>query len=126
MPRPPLRGFPLQAGDIGGVVVSPDGSKIAGSGADGTVRLWDKDGRELSVLRGHADASHASRGARTLIGSSRGVRTDSYAFGTPQAARRRTCSQSTAGPYCSSTARTACMSAAGTAPFACTHGRRRG
>jgi len=44
-----------QAKDIGAITISPDGSKIAGAGEDDTVRLWDKDGRELNVLRGHAD-----------------------------------------------------------------------
>ena len=37
------------------VAVSPDGSRIAGAMSDRTVRLWDSEGKLLSVLRGHSD-----------------------------------------------------------------------
>src|SRR5262249_37857089 len=35
------------AGNVLSVAVSADGSRIASSGSDGTVRLWDTHGREL-------------------------------------------------------------------------------
>ncbi|MEQ9486373.1 nSTAND1 domain-containing NTPase [Coleofasciculus sp. F4-SAH-05] len=37
------------------VSFSPDGEQIASASYDGTVRLWDKNGKELAVLRGHQD-----------------------------------------------------------------------
>jgi WD40 repeat protein len=37
------------------VAVSPDGSRIAGAMSDRTVRIWDSEGKLLSVLRGHSD-----------------------------------------------------------------------
>ena len=37
------------------LAVSPDGGRIAGAMSDRTVRLWDSEGKLLSVLRGHSD-----------------------------------------------------------------------
>ena len=39
-----------------GIVVSPDGTRLAGAMGDRTVRVWDTGtGKELEVLRGHTD-----------------------------------------------------------------------
>ena len=51
-----LAGFPEQ---VTAVAYSPDGKGLAGSGGmpgrGGEVRVWDAEGRERRVLRGHAD-----------------------------------------------------------------------
>ena len=40
-----------------GVAVSPDGTRIATSSVDGTVKLWDAiTGKEIITLRGHSDS----------------------------------------------------------------------
>ena len=43
------------------LAVSPDGSRIAAAMGDRTVRLWDAQGKVLSVLRGHTDLVHGRR-----------------------------------------------------------------
>ena len=49
-----LSGHP---GEVWAVVYSPDGSRVASGGFDGSVRLWDAvTGKELFVLNGHEDA----------------------------------------------------------------------
>lgn len=46
----------LQVG-INGVAFSPEGSELASAESNGTVKFWDTNtGRELRILRGHADA----------------------------------------------------------------------
>ena len=44
-----------QAGTVGSVAWSPDGSRLATADKDGTARIWDaKSGAEIHTLRGHA------------------------------------------------------------------------
>ncbi|MDX2230249.1 MAG: hypothetical protein NW220_11470 [Leptolyngbyaceae cyanobacterium bins.349] len=40
-------------GSVLSVVFSPDGSKLATSGEDGTARIWDTSGKQLAELKGH-------------------------------------------------------------------------
>ena len=41
------------------VVFSPDGSKLATSGEDGTARIWDSAGQPLAELKGHQGAVYS-------------------------------------------------------------------
>ncbi|WP_425213683.1 WD40 repeat domain-containing protein, partial [Tumidithrix helvetica] len=36
-----------------GIVFSPDGTKLATSGSDGTARIWDLQGNQIAILKGH-------------------------------------------------------------------------
>jgi WD40 repeat protein len=38
------------------VAFSPEGKRLASASTDKTVRLWDEQGQEVAVLRGHTDA----------------------------------------------------------------------
>jgi WD40 repeat protein len=38
------------------VSFAPDGQTLASASADGTVKLWDKSGRELQTLEGHSSS----------------------------------------------------------------------
>jgi WD40 repeat protein/tRNA A-37 threonylcarbamoyl transferase component Bud32 len=45
------------AGDVRAVAFSPDGARLASAGADGTVRVWDRQAaKEILTLRGPDDA----------------------------------------------------------------------
>lgn len=55
-PPPTSRVLTGPSGQVWKVAFSPDGFRIAATGADGLVQLWDTDsGRPVSVLRGHRD-----------------------------------------------------------------------
>ena len=44
-------------GEVLGVAFSPDGSRLASSGADRNVKVWEfQNGREALTFKGHADA----------------------------------------------------------------------
>ncbi|MBT9311407.1 hypothetical protein IXB28_04250, partial [Leptothoe kymatousa TAU-MAC 1615] len=45
--------FPGHTGSVSSVSFSPDGQTIASGSSDGTVKLWDRSGRELQTLEGH-------------------------------------------------------------------------
>ena len=52
-----LRTLREHQGEVKGVAWSPDGSILATSGRDGTVRLWNSEGSvNYAVLRGHKDS----------------------------------------------------------------------
>jgi WD40 repeat protein len=44
---------------VNDVAFSPDGTRILTSSDDRTARIWDTDGHELRVFRGHADRVHS-------------------------------------------------------------------
>ena len=47
--------FPASSGAVGDIAYSPDGTRIATAGEDGTARLFDAaTGEQQLVLRGHA------------------------------------------------------------------------
>jgi serine/threonine protein kinase/WD40 repeat protein len=51
---PPLMEMTLHRGSVYGVAFSPDGSKIASAGWDGTVRIWDaNNGTQLEKIQAH-------------------------------------------------------------------------
>ncbi len=45
----------LPFSDINNIVLSPNGKCFLASSDDGTARLWDLEGNEMLVLRGHTD-----------------------------------------------------------------------
>lgn len=49
----PLAGGGSFGNGVTGVDISDDGTLVATAGSDGTARIWDMDGEELAVLRGH-------------------------------------------------------------------------
>lgn len=49
-----IRSLALPRGALLACAISPDGTRVAGAGDDGRIRLWDtRSGRELAVLVGH-------------------------------------------------------------------------
>jgi WD40 repeat protein len=55
-------------------VLSPDGQRIASTSRDGTVRVWDRQGAELMMLRSENGTAHSAvfseDGRRILVGYS--------------------------------------------------------
>jgi WD40 repeat protein len=46
-------------GEVSAVQFSPDGKRIVTGGSDRTARLWDLQGKQLAVFKGHEDAIEA-------------------------------------------------------------------
>uniref|UniRef100_UPI00350EDD83 WD40 repeat domain-containing protein n=1 Tax=Kamptonema formosum TaxID=331992 RepID=UPI00350EDD83 len=42
------------SGPVWSAAISPDGKTVVSAGADGTVRLWDIQGKALKTLKGHS------------------------------------------------------------------------
>ncbi|ETO29106.1 NB-ARC domain-containing protein, partial [Reticulomyxa filosa] len=62
-------------GDVNGIGVSPDCSKIVSCSNDKTIRIWDlSSGRQLQALEGHKEGIHAAQfspdGSKIVSGSS--------------------------------------------------------
>jgi WD40 repeat protein/serine/threonine protein kinase len=73
-----LRTLPLQGGRVAGLVFSPDGRRLASTGVDGAVRVWDtRTWRELPPPRGHPGGAFAVAfapdGRRLISGGTDGV-----------------------------------------------------
>ena len=69
-------------GSVQDIAFSPDGSRLATGGVDGTVTIWDAaSGEQLLVLRGHYTWSPRLRSVPTARSSPRSEPRASYASG---------------------------------------------